>query len=62
MYSDKVYNILHSSFNMLLADSSLSSPSDAEKEFIENEEPETLEGVHLMFDSEAADLLPMVIR
>ena len=29
---------------------------------MENEEPENLEGVHLMFDSEAADLLPMVVR
>ena len=28
----------------------------------ESQEPECLEGVHLMFDSEAADLLPMVIR
>ncbi|XP_060573441.1 suppressor of fused homolog [Ruditapes philippinarum] len=28
----------------------------------DNQEPECLEGVHLMFDSESADLLPMVIR
>lgn len=31
-------------------------------EIDEESEPDCLEGVHLMFDSEAADLLPMVIR
>ena len=47
---------------LLFADFSLSSPTDTDKGFLESEEPETLEGVHLMFDSEAADLLPMVVR
>ena len=42
---------------------SLTPTKDENNEITEEEEePEPLEGVHLMFDSEAADLLPVVVR